>query len=449
MNAEPPHSTVSAPLPGAARPTRQTVLRRRMNAALVPVDRARRMRFFAAGLLVAMAALFLVARSFREVHPAWGYVLAFAEAGMVGGIADWFAVTALFRHPLGIPIPHTAIIPVNKDRIADTMAGFLQDNFLTAPVIARRIRTMNAAQALGTYLSDPRDAGAGEFGAARLRTGVANLLGEVLESLDPEKLGGIAKGALRTQLEKLDLAPLLGQLLNAGIADKRHMPLFEDFIRWSGTVLEDNEPMIREMIHTRANAILRWTKLDETLANAILDGLYKMLAEIVVVPDHPIRRKAEEGLDQLAHDLIHDPAMQARVDSLKLEVLANPAFARWLDGMWERGRAALLRATRDPDGALSGQFGASIAELGGALQHDARLQHLVNRFARRTLVGTATRYGDQIVRLVSETVKRWDARTVTDRIEGAVGRDLQFIRINGTLVGGLVGVTIHLIDSLL
>ena len=453
MNTELPPNPASAPPTGAIRSTRPALLRRRMPrhlaAALVPVDRARRMRIFATGLVVAMAALFLVARSLREVHPGWGYVLAFAEAGMVGGIADWFAVTALFRHPLGIPIPHTAIIPVNKDRIADTMAGFLQDNFLTAPVIARRIRTMNAAQALGTYLSDPRDAGAGEFGATRLRTGVANLLGEVLESLDPEKLGGIAKGALRTQLEKLDLAPLLGQLLNAGIADKRHMPLFEDFIRWSGTVLEDNEPMIREMIHTRANAILRWTKLDETLANAILDGLYKMLAEIVVVPDHPIRRKAEEGLDQLAHDLIHDPSMQARVDSLKLEVLANPAFARWLDGMWERGRAALLRATRDPDGALSGQFGASIAELGGALQHDARLQHLVNRFARRTLVGTATRYGDQIVRLVSETVKRWDARTVTDRIEGAVGRDLQFIRINGTLVGGLVGVTIHLIDSLL
>ena len=418
-----------------------------MSAAFVPVDRARRMRIVATGLLVAMAALFLVARSMRDVHPAWGYVLAFAEAGMVGGIADWFAVTALFRHPLGIPIPHTAIIPVNKDRIADTMAGFLQDNFLTAPVIARRIRTMNAAQALGAYLAESPNGSTGD--AERLRTGVANLLGEVLEALDPEKLGGIAKGALRAQRETIDLAPLLGQLLGAGIADKRHMPLFEDFIRWAGTALEDNEPMIREMIHTRANAIMRWTKLDETLANAILDGLYKMLAEIVVIPDHPIRLKAERGLESLAHDLVHDPAMQARVDALKMEVLNNPAFARWMDGMWERGRAALLRATRDPGGALSGQFGASIAELGRSLQHDARLQHLVNRFARRTLVGTATRYGDQIVRLVSETVKRWDARTVTDRIEGAVGRDLQFIRINGTLVGGLVGVTIHLIDSLL
>ena len=427
----------------AARP----VLGARLSAALVPVDRARRMRLFATGLLVVMAAVFLVARYFRDAHPAWGYVLAFAEAGMVGGMADWFAVTALFRHPLGIPIPHTAIIPENKDRIADTMAAFLQENFLTVPVISRRIRTMNVAQGLGEFLALP-DRGDTSQGS-RLRAGVANLIGDVLESLDPDKLGGIAKGALRTQLEKLDVAPLLGQLLGAAIADKRHMPLFEDFVRWAGGVLEDNETLIREMIHQRANAILRWTKLDETLANAILDGLYKLLAETVVIPDHPVRIKLEQGLESLAHKLVNDPEMQAKVNALKLEVLANPAFARWLDGMWERGRAALLRATRDPNGALTGQLGESLAELGGALRHDPRLQHLVNRFARRTVVGTATRYGNQIVRLVSETVRRWDARTVTDRIEGAVGRDLQFIRINGTLVGGLVGVAIHLVDSLL
>jgi uncharacterized membrane-anchored protein YjiN (DUF445 family) len=327
------------------------------------------------------------------------------------------------------------------------MAVFLQDNFLTVPVISRRIRTMNVAQALGGFLADPGSADQGE--GSRLRAGVANLFGDVLESLDQDKLGGIAKGALRHQLEKLELAPLLGQLLGAAIADKRHMPLFEDFVRWAGGVLEDNEELIRTMIHQRANAILRWTKLDETLANAILDGLYKLLAETVVIPDHPVRVKLEEGLESLAHKLVHDPEMQAKVASLKAEVLANPAFARWLDGMWERLRGAMLRAARNPDSALSGQLGESLAELGGALRNDPKLQLMVNRFARRTVVGAAIRYGDQIVRLVSETVRRWDARTVTDRIEGAVGRDLQFIRINGTLVGGLVGVAIHLFDTML
>lgn len=398
------------------------------------------MRIVATSLLVAMAAIYALARSQEQLHSAIGFVRAFAEAAMVGGLADWFAVTALFRHPLGLPIPHTAIIPENKDRIADTMATFLQTNFLTPQVVARRMGAVNAAAAAGAFLSDPRG------GESRIRDGAAGLLADVLESLDPDELGGIAKGALRRQLEKLDLAPLLGQLLSAAIADGRHMPVIESLIRKAAETIEANEPLIHATIHERANGVLRWTGLDEKLANGILDGLYKLLAETLVVPGHPLRRKIDEGLQNLAHDLLHDAAMQAKVEQIKREVLDNPAFARWLDGLWERGRTRLLQTVRNPNGALGGQFGASLAELGGALQRDARLQRMVNRFARRTLVGIATRYGGQIVRLVSETVKRWDARTVTDRIEGAVGRDLQFIRINGTLVGGLVGLTLHAID---
>lgn len=401
------------------------------------------MRIVAGALLVFMAALFVVARRMLDVHPAWGYVLAFAEAAMVGGLADWFAVTALFRHPLGLPIPHTAIIPENKDRIADTMAAFLQRNFLTPQVIARRLKAVNLAAAAGGFLAEParpRDGG-------RLQSGATSLFADILESLDHEQLGGLMKQGLRSQLDKLDVAPLLGQLLSAAIADKRHLPLMESLLRWAGTTLEANEDLLRGMIHERANAILRWTGLDEKLANTILDGLYRLLAECIVDPDHPLRTKIEEGLEKLAHDLVHDPAMRDRVARMKAEILANPAMGRWLDGMWERTRMALLSAARDPDNALSGQFGQSLAELGGALARDARLQMLVNRFARRTMVGIAARYGDQIVRLVSETVKRWDARTVTDRIEGAVGRDLQFIRVNGTLVGGLVGVALHALDS--
>ncbi len=416
---------------------------RRSIALPLPVDRGRQVRLLATGLLIAMAGLFLLARWQRDVHPVWGFVLAFAEAAMVGGLADWFAVTALFRHPLGLPIPHTAIIPENKDRIADTMATFLQENFLTPPVVARRLQSMNLAASAGAFLSDP------QTGESRLREGAANLLADVLESLDPEKLGGLAKGALRGQLEKLDLAPLLGQLIAAAIADRRHMPVLESLVRWAGGTLEANEDLLRAMIHEKANALLRWTKLDERLANGILDGLYKLLAEMLVIPDHPLRLKVEEGLENLARDLIHDPEMQERVEQMKREILANPAFALWLDGLWERGRAGLLRAVREPTGLLGGQLGQSFGELGLALQRDSRLQLLVNRFARRTMVGIATRYGSQIVRLVSETVRRWDARTVTDRIENAVGRDLQFIRINGTVVGGLVGVAIHTVDVLL
>lgn len=404
-------------------------------------DPARRMRLFATALLLLMAALFLAARQLEAQHAGWGFLRAFAEAAMVGGLADWFAVTALFRHPLGLPIPHTAIIPDNKDRIADSMAAFLKANFLTPPVVARRLRGLNAANAAGQYLANPRP------GESRLGAGAASLIADVLESLDQEKLGGMAKAALRSRIERLALAPLLGNLLTAMIAEGRHMPLIEALIRRSAEALEANEDLVRRIIHDKANTIVRWTGLDGRLANGILDGLYKLLAETVVIEDHPLRLKIEESLELLAEALVNDPAMHARVEAMKRDVMANPAFAAWLDGLWERGRAQLLGAVRSGgSGGGSDRIGASLAELGRALQHDARLQLLVNRFARRTLVGVATRYGGEIVRLVSETVRRWDARTVTDRIEGAVGRDLQFIRINGTLVGGLVGVAIHAVD---
>jgi uncharacterized membrane-anchored protein YjiN (DUF445 family) len=416
---------------------------RTLPPAQIP-DRARRMRIIATGLLLVMAAAFMAIRRFGGEHPVWGYALAFAEAAMVGGLADWFAVTALFRRPLGLPIPHTAIIPENKDRIAETMAAFLRDNFLTPLVIARRMRGYNIAATTGSYLAEPA-----RGGQSRLRAGAANLLGDILESLDPEQLGGLVKRGLRSQLERIDLAPLLGQLLSAAIADRRHLPVLEGLIRRAAETIEDNESLVRDIIHRQANTLLRWTGLDEKLANSALDGLYRLLAETLVDPNHPLRAKVEAGLEQLADDLLHDAQMQARVAGFKAEVLANPVMARWLDGLWERLRGQMLRAARDPGGALSGGLGASIGEFGNALRSDAQLQLLVNRFARRTVVGVATRYGDEIVRLVSETVKRWDARTVTDRIEGAVGRDLQFIRLNGTLVGGLVGLVLHAVNGLL
>jgi len=434
--------------PPAARAEPDPRPHRRLRRPLFPVvDRARGTRLVATGLLVAMAALFVLARTMLAEPGAsagWGYLRAFAEAAMVGGLADWFAVTALFRRPLGLPIPHTAIIPENKDRIADSLAGFLQSNFLTPQVVARRMAGLDVAGAAGGFLAAPRGQ------ESRLAAGAASLAADILESLDREKLGGMAKQALRHQIERIDLAPLLGQMLRAMIADGRHLPLIEALLGKTAQTLEANEDLLRHMIHDRANALVRLVKLDERLANTILDGLYKLLAEAVVHPDHPLRLKIVEGLEQLAHDLVEDPAMRTRVETMKAEILANPAFTAWLDALWERARTGLLGAVRGGgNGALSGHLGLALADLGTALQHDPRLRLLVNRFARRTLVGVASRYGGQIVTLVSETIRRWDARTVTARIEGAVGRDLQFIRINGTLVGGLVGVSLHALDMAL
>lgn len=413
-----------------------------LGGAPLPPDRARRMRWSATGLLVAMGFVFFYSRSLLDLHPAWHYVNAFAEAAMVGGLADWFAVTALFRHPLGLPIPHTAIIPQNKDRIAETMAQFLRDNFLTPSVVARRMYAMNIALAVGDFLVARK-----EDNRSRITAGAAELLAEVLESLDPDRLGNQVRAGLASQLARLDISPLLGRMLESAMADGRHMPLIDGFIRWAGLTLEDNEELVTEVIHARANAVLRWTGLDERISASVLDGLYKLLAEVLVDPDHPLRGKIEEGLASLAQDLQHDPKTRARVEDMKRDLIENPAVADWWLGVWERIRRSLIRRARSTDSELGTEMRKSLKELGEALRTDTRLQHQINRFARRSVVGVAARYGDRIVELVSETVKRWDAVTITGRIESAVGRDLQFIRVNGTLVGGLVGVSLHAITQ--
>jgi uncharacterized membrane-anchored protein YjiN (DUF445 family) len=403
----------------------------------------RRMRWVAGGLLVAMAAVFLAARALEHLHPAIGYVRAFSEAAMVGGLADWFAVTALFRHPLGLPIPHTAIIPRNKDRIAATLANFLRDNFLTPSVVARRMRRLDVAGAAGRWLANP------ERPSGRIGTGASRLAADVLESLDRERLGGMAKSAIASRLAAIDISPLLGQALAAAMMNGRHKPLLDGIIRWASHILAANEVMIHAMVHERAGSLMRWTGLDETLANKIIEGLHKLIAEMADDPDHPLRDKAEEGLATLAHDLQHNPKVRARVEAFKEEMVENVAFQRWIDGLWEQSRAALLRVARDPERVMAGKLGDALKQFGATIQHDRRLADTINRFARRSAVGAAADYGDSIVKLVSETIQGWDARTITGRLENAVGRDLQYIRINGTLVGGLVGVILHAVDALL
>jgi uncharacterized membrane-anchored protein YjiN (DUF445 family) len=403
------------------------------------------MRRVAGGLLLVMAALYLGARAAEPHHPALGYVRAFAEAAMVGGLADWFAVTALFRHPLGLPIPHTAIIPRNKDRIGQSLANFLRDNFLIPSVVARRMRRLDLAGATGRFLAAP---GARAEEASRLRQGASRLIADIVAALDAERLGGMIRAAAAQKLRALDVAPILGQALDAAIDRDRHVPILDGAIDWLGRTLIANEHVIRAMISQRAGSVLRWTGLDETLADKILDGLYRLIDEVASDPDHPLRDKAEEGLIDLAQRMREDEALQRRVNAFKDEIIDSPAVGAWLDGLWGQARLALLKGARDPDAAMAGRLGEALRQLGSTLQSEPRLARTINLFARRAAVGVAAAYGDGIVRLVSDTVRGWDAVTVTNRLEQAVGRDLQYIRVNGTLVGGLVGLAIHIVDRL-
>lgn len=395
------------------------------------------MKIIATSMLVVMAIIYFTSKSYEPAYPALGFVRAFAEAAMVGGIADWFAVTALFRHPMGIPIPHTAIIPRNKDRIGDTLAHFLKDNFLISRLVAQRMSKVDLASGIGKFLKSPSG------GEGRIKLGASRLLGDAIASLDKDRLGSMFKGAIKKQAKQLDLATPMGQILDAVMAENRHGPLIDSSIRWAYRTLDTNETVIRAIVSDRANTVMRWTGLDDRVANEVLDGLYKLLADMAADPNHPVRTKTEESLSQLAVELKNDPELRQKVEEWKLEMIENPAIAGWIDGIWEDGRQALLTASRDPDAALTGQFGEALVQLGNSLQQDERLNSQINRFGRRAIVGIVATYGDNIVKLVSETIRGWDAQTVTDRVENAVGRDLQFIRVNGTLVGGLVGLSLH------
>ena len=403
---------------------------------------ARGMKIAATGLLVAMAAIYLVARAMEPAYPWLGWVKAFAEAGMVGGLADWFAVTALFRHPLGLPIPHTAIIPRNKDRIGDTLANFLKANFLIAPVVARRMRKLDLAGAAGRFLQAPQ----GEEN--RIRQGASRLIADIFEGLDDERLGGLVKSSIATRVRKMEVSPLLGGALASAINEDRHVPMLEAAIRWTARALDANESLSREMVKKRTNWVLKLAGIDTRIGDSIIEGMRKLTVEMHTDPAHPVRIRIEQALADLANDLQKNPETRARVEEWKNQLLDNRSVGLWMDALWERAREAVIKAARNPDAALAGKLGVVLKSMGQSLEKDVRIRAAINQFARRAVAGLAASYGSSIVTLVSETIRSWDARTITDRLESAVGRDLQYIRINGTLVGGSVGVLLHALDAL-
>ena len=301
---------------------------------------------------------------------------------------------------------------------------------------------VDVAGAIGRLLANPPQGG-------RTRAGIGRALATILESLGDDKLGAMVKGALASRLRGFEISPLLGRTLDAAIVENRHAEMLDGIIGWASRILLHNETMIHEMVQARTGKFMKWTGLDEKLSTAIVEGLHKLLDDMSSDPDHPLRLKAQEGLEQLADKLQNDPETQAKVANLKAELLESPAVAAWLDRLWQGARLKLIDAARDPNAALGGQVGEAFKQLGATLQNDAGLKRTINRFTRRMTVGLVADYGDGIVKLVSDTIRSWDARTVTTQLENAVGRDLQYIRVNGTLVGGLIGVGLHAVDRLL
>ncbi len=398
------------------------------------------MRLAATLLLATMAAVFVAARWTEATHQPWspaaGYVRAFAEAALVGGLADWFAVTALFRRPLGLPIPHTAIIPANKDRIGDSLASFLRENFLTPSVVARRLEDIDMAAAAARWLlAEPA-------GKPR-RSGWNALLVRLLGALDDAGVGALIRDAATEKLTTTPVAPLVAGAIDSTLDNDRHEPLVEAAIAWCLKTIEEQEGEIRSLVTERTSWFLRIVNVDDRVATSLIEGLRRLLWELGDDPGHPLRRRIGETLRVWAFDLRHFPETRDKVEAFKADLLGSSALAQWLDGLWQSARTGAVKALTDPAAARSGRLGEAMTALGQRLEADAALRAAINLHLRRAAVGLTQDYGDGIVRLVSDTIRGWDAHTVTDKLEAAVGRDLQYIRMNGTLIGGLVGLAIH------
>jgi uncharacterized membrane-anchored protein YjiN (DUF445 family) len=406
------------------------------------VDAARPLRRLATGLLVLMAAIFVVANHYASAYPALGYVRAFAEASMVGGLADWFAVTALFRHPLGLPIPHTAIVPNNKERIANTIGRFLRTNFLVPHVIARRLDGLDLAGAVARRLAQPQ-------GGGRLRQGFRALARQLLTAVDDAAITAMVRGSVDRRLRGFDIASALGGAIERAIENRRHGALVDAGLRWMSKALADNESLIRDQVRERTSWVMRLAGIDSTIADQIISALNTTLRELATDPAHPMRLKATESLVGLAFDLKHDAVLRAKVESLRDEVLSHPAVTDYLDGLWVSVKDGLMRATDDPALLSEGPIGATLRRLGASVESDPAIREQINAYARRAIVGAVASYGDSIAAIVSDTVKGWDTGVITAKLEGVVGRDLQYIRMNGTIVGGLAGLTIYTLSQLI
>ncbi len=395
------------------------------------------MRLAATLLLVLMGCLFAAMLYIGDVHPAVPWVRSFAEAAMVGGLADWFAVTALFRHPLGLPIPHTAIIPANKDRIGDSLATFLKDNFLTLSVVARQLEGVDMAGAAARWLAAPATRGG--------RSGIGPMLAQIIGLLDDPRIGEMVRTAAADRMRAMALSPVVADAVDATLDKQRHEPLLDAAIDWALTTLDDQQSTIREMVKGRTNWLLRAINVDTQVSESLINGVRSLLYEVRSDPFHALRGKLETGLRNWAFDLRHFPDSQAPVEAFKAELIDNPALGGWISGLWDSARAGMVRRLSAPAAGAGGddRLGTALAALGQRIESDDVLRHSLNRQLRRLLVGVVNRYGQDIVALVSNTVRSWDASTVTEKLETAVGRDLQFIRINGTLIGGTIGLAIH------
>ena len=406
-----------------------------------PADlRARRLaaaRRRATALLAGVTVLF-VAVTVVGVHGTFlSYVQAGAEAAMVGGVADWFAVTALFRRPLGLPIPHTAVIVERKDQFAATLGQFVQENFLNADVLAERIGSARLVPQLAAWLTD-------QGNAARFAGHAADLVVTVAEALRDEDVQRVLTAELARAVDAVEVAPLAGRALRVVIAGGHHDELFNAIVSAADHYLADHHVELRERFEDDSP---RW--VPDAVYQRIFDRLYTRLRHRLAVmaadPDDEVRRQFEEWLAGLPDRLETSPELRERGERFKRDVLGSAGLRDWSSSLWEKAKETLRTQAADPGSELRRRLADALTAAGRRLGSDRRLQETVERVVESGARALADQFHDELAGLVTGTIQRWDAEQTSSQLELLLGRDLQFIRINGTVVGAGVGLALHAI----
>jgi uncharacterized membrane-anchored protein YjiN (DUF445 family) len=399
------------------------------------------MKSTATALLVAAAVVFVVTRSLEDTYSWLAPVRATAEAAMVGALADWFAVTALFRHPLGLSIPHTAIIPANKDRIGRALGLFVQRNFLAPELVVARVRDATPAARAGEWLARPAN-------ARRVGETAASVLGGLPDVVDDEALSGAVRRAIIGRIRPTPAAPLLARGLEVAIAEGHHHAMVDAILGRAGDYLDRNRATLYERVR---NESPWWVPgvVDERIFGKIFGGAQRLVAEVAADPDHELRRDIDVRLAELVQRLRDDPDLIARVEARKGQVLDQPDVQAWAGSVWADVKAYLVASAREPQSPLRRRADRALAAVGARLRDDPSLQATVDGWIGDAVLALAEQYGQGAADYIAATVERWDPAETADRLELVVGRDLQFIRINGTVVGGLAGLAIYLIGNLL
>ena len=393
-------------------------------------------KLFATSLLLAAILLFILASLVEDQYLWAGFVRATAEASMVGAIADWFAVTALFRHPLGLKIPHTAIIPTRKDFIGDELGRFVREKFLAEEVIAQKLQSMALTRRMTGWLVQPqRSAQVAE----QLAIGVEALT----RVMRDEDLQALIEERLVAQIRSTQLAPLVGNILDLLTSGNRQQELFSSLVKFGSDFLKENKAVVTARIKEELPRLIRITGVDATIYKKIVDAVDVTLQEVSADPAHPLQASFNMALRKYIEELKSSPEILAKEAVIKEELLQHELLQAFSTSLWVDIKTSLLERGSQSNDTLRQSIQQMLVNLGRTLLDDAELYRKVDSWVQEIAIYLTKTYGYEVESLIATTIHNWDAQQASSEIELQVGKDLQYIRVNGTLIGGLVGLTIH------